>query len=120
MALLQQPLDPAARHPTHRRPTRSLAIVDWPTSGAMNHSYTIIEDEEGPAHPRISAVNASDVEIAGAFQTPQRSYWLLYVTPLLTAAAGIEFCPDPLPLYSREEASQWVNLVAQLYVKAAS
>jgi hypothetical protein len=86
----------------------------------MNHSYSIIEDEEGPAHPRISAVNASDMEIAGAFRPPERPYWLLYVTPLLVAAAGIEFRPEPLPLGSREEATQWVNLVAQLYVKAAS
>ena len=86
----------------------------------MNYSYSIIEDEEGPAHPRISAVNGSDVEIAGAFQPPQRPYWLLYVTPLLAAVAGIEFHPGPLPMRSREEARQWVNLVAQLYVKAAS
>ena len=120
MVLMQQPLDPAARHPTYRRPARPLAIADSPTSRAMNHSYSIIEDEEGPAHPRISAVNASGVEIAGAFQPPQRPYWLLYLTPLLADAAGIEFRPDPLPLYSREEARQWVNLVAQLYVKAAS
>ena len=120
MVLLQQPFDPTARHPTYRRPTRPLAIVDWPTSGAMSHSYSIIEDEEGPALPRISAVNASDVEIAGTFQPPQRPYWLLYVTPMLAAAAGIEFRPDPLPLSSREEAGHWVNLVAQLYVKAAS
>jgi hypothetical protein len=86
----------------------------------MNDSYSIIEDEEGPASPRISAVNASDVEIAGAFQPPRRPYWLLYVTPLLAAVAGIESRPDHLPLYSRKEARQWVNLVAQLYVKAAS
>jgi len=65
-------------------------------------------------------VNPSDVEIAGAFQPPQRPNWLLYVTPLLAAAAGIEVRPDPLLLYSREEARQWVNLVAQLYVRAAS
>ena len=120
MGLLKQPLDRPQGRPTHRRPTRPLATVDWPTFGAMNHSYSIIEDEEGPAHPRISAVNASDVEIAGAFQPPQRPYWLLYVTPALADAAGVEFRPDPLPLWSREEARQWVNLVAQLYVKAAS
>jgi hypothetical protein len=119
MGLPKQPCDPTARRPTHRRPTRPLALVDWPTSPAMNHSYSIIEDEEGPAHPRISAVSASDVEIAGAFQPPRRPYWVLYVTPLLAAAAGIEFCPDHLQLCSREEARQWLNLVAQLYVKAA-
>ncbi|WP_139797703.1 hypothetical protein [Mycobacterium noviomagense] len=86
----------------------------------MNHSYSIVEDEDGPGHPRISAVDVSDVEIAGAFQPPERPYWLLYVTPLLAAAAGIAFCPDPLPLGSRKEARQWVSLVAQLYAKAAS
>jgi hypothetical protein len=118
--LLQQPFDLTAKYPAHRRPARPPATLDWLTSGAMNHNYSIIEDEDGPARPRISAVNASDVEIAGAFQPPQRPYWLLYVTPLLAAAAGIECRPDPLPLYSREEARQWVNLVAQLYVKAAS
>jgi hypothetical protein len=120
MVLVQQPLDPTARHPAHRRPTRPLAIADRPTSGAMNHSYSIIEDEEGPVRPRISAVTGSGLEIAGAFQPPQRPYWLLYVTRLLVAAAGMEFRHDPLPLSSREEAGQWVNLVAQLYVRAAS
>ena len=120
MVALQQTTDPTARHPTSPRPTPPLAIADRPTFGAMNRSYSIIEDEEGPGHPRISAVNASDVEIAGAFQPPRRPYWLLYVTPVLAAAAGIDFRPDPLPLWSREEARQWVNLVAQLYVKAAS
>ena len=120
MVLMHQPLDPTAGHSTHRQPTRPLATIDRPTPGAMNHSYSIIEDDEGTAHPRISAVNASGVEIAGAFQPPERPYWLVYVTPLLAAAAGIEFHHDPLPSGSREEARQWVNLVAQLYVKAAS
>lgn len=97
-----------------------MAVLQQPlASGAMNQSYSLIEDEDGPAYPRISAVNASDMEIAGAFQPPDRPYWLLYVTPLLAAAAGSEFRPDPLPLYSREEARQWVNFVARLYVKAA-
>ncbi|MGH3525516.1 MAG: hypothetical protein ACRDU4_22475, partial [Mycobacterium sp.] len=80
-------------------------------SGAMNNSYSILEDEAGPAHPRISAVNASGEEIAGAFQPPERPYWLLYVTPLLATAAGIEFRHDPLLLSGREEARQWVHLV---------
>jgi hypothetical protein len=65
-------------------------------------------------------VNASDVEIAGAFQQPHTPYWLLYVTPLLAAAADVEFRIDHLRLHSREEARQWVDLVAHLYVKAAS
>ena len=118
--LLQEPFNPTTRHPTPPPPNRPPVIVDWLTSDAMNDSYSIIEDEEGPASPRISAVNASDVEIAGAFQPPQRPYWLLYVTPLLAAVAGIDSRPNPLALYGRKEARQWVNLVAQLYVKAAS
>jgi hypothetical protein len=82
--------------------------------------YAIIEDEDGPARPRISAVNATDVEIAGAFQPPHTPYWLLYVTPLLAAAADVEFRIDHLHLQNRQEARQWVDLVAHLYVKAAS
>jgi hypothetical protein len=87
---------------------------------ASNGAYSIIEDEDGPARPRVIAVNASDVEIAGAFQPPHTPYWLLYVTPLLAAAAEVEFRIDHLRLQNREEARQWVDLVANLYVKAAS
>jgi hypothetical protein len=82
--------------------------------------YEIIEDEEGPNHPRISAVNAADVEIAGAFQPPHMPYWLLYVTPMLATTAGVEFLPDHLRLRSRDEARNWVHFVAHLYAKAAS
>jgi hypothetical protein len=92
-------------------------------SAAQNNGrggYSIIEDEDGPARPRVIAVNASDVEIAGAFQPPHTPYWLLYVTPALAAAADVEFRIDHLRLQNREEARQWVDLVAHLYVKAAS
>jgi hypothetical protein len=84
-----------------------------------NPDFSIIENEGGATHPRISAVNELDVEIAGAFQPPQRRYWLAYVTPLLAATAGVDFHPDHISIGSREEAGQWVNLVAHLYVKAA-
>jgi hypothetical protein len=86
----------------------------------LSSGYTIIEDEEGPGRPRISAVNDADVEIVGAFQPPHVPYWMLYVTPLLAAAADVDFQLDHLRLRNREEASQWVDLVAHLYVKAAS
>jgi hypothetical protein len=92
---------------------------DCPTARATKGGYSIIEDEDGPTRPRISAVNATDVEIAGAFQPPHMPYWLLYVTPLLAAAADVDFHIDHLRLQSREEARQWVDLVAHLYVKAA-
>jgi hypothetical protein len=82
--------------------------------------YEIIEDEEGPNYPRISAVNAADVEIAGAFQRPHRPHWLLYVTPLLAATAGVDSHPDHLLLRNRDEARHWVHFLADLYARAAS
>jgi hypothetical protein len=82
--------------------------------------YSIIEDEDGPTRPRISAVNGADVEIVGAYQPPHVSYWMLYVTPLLAAAADVDFHLDHLRLGSRDEARQWVDLVAHLYVKATA
>jgi hypothetical protein len=87
---------------------------------ANKEHFVIIEDEEGPQYPRISAVDAADVEIAGAFQPPHLPYWLLYVTPMLATTAGVEFLPDHLRLRSRDEARNWVHLVARLYAKAAS
>jgi hypothetical protein len=87
---------------------------------AGKERFVIIEDEEGPQYPRISAVDAADVEIAGAFQPPHLPYWLLYVTPMLATTAGVEFLPDHLRLRSRDEARNWVHLVAHLYARAAS
>ena len=87
---------------------------------AGTEPFAIIEDEEGPQYPRISAVDAADVEIAGAFQPPHLPYWLLYVTPMLATTAGVEFLPDHLRLRSRDEARNWVHVVAHLYARAAS
>jgi hypothetical protein len=87
---------------------------------AGKEHVVIIEDEEGPNFPRISAVNAADVEIAGAFQTPHRPHWLLYVTPLLAATAGVDSHPDHLLLRNRDEARHWVHFLADLYARAAS
>lgn len=81
--------------------------------------YSIVEDEDGPSHPRISAVSPLDVEIVGAYMSQQQSYWLLYVTPLLAAVAEVEFRTDHLRLFSRDEARLWVNLLAHLFVKSS-
>jgi hypothetical protein len=86
----------------------------------MNPRYTINEDEDGPACPRISAVTtASDIEIAGAYQPPNSTEWRLYVTTNLATVAGMDFHEDHLHLLSREQARHWVELVANLYVKAS-
>jgi len=81
--------------------------------------YSIVEDEDGPAHPRISALSPRDVEIAGAYLPQQQSCWLLYVTPLLAAVAEVEFHTDHLRLFSRDEARLWVDLLARLFVKSS-
>jgi hypothetical protein len=81
-------------------------------------AYSIVEDEDGPDYPRISAVSSTDVEIAGAYRHPHREYWLLYVTPLLAGVAEVEFRADHLRLFSHDEARLWVDMLAHLFVKS--
>src|ERR1700692_4018129 len=78
--------------------------------------YRIIEDDD--SSQRVSAVDDNDQLIVGAFGPAQKNYWLLYITPFVAAAAAVPFRPDHLPLWSREQACQWVNLVAHLYCRA--
>jgi hypothetical protein len=75
--------------------------------------YRIVEDED--SSQRVSAVDDNDQLIVGAFRPAQNNYWLLYITPLVAAAAGVPFRPDHLPLWSRDQARRWVDLVAHLY-----
>ena len=78
--------------------------------------YRIIEDDD--SSQRVSAVDDNDQLIVGAFRPAQNNYWLLYITPLVAAAAGVPFRPDHLPLWSRAQARQWIDLVAHLYCRA--
>ncbi|MDT5318554.1 MAG: hypothetical protein QOD88_1076, partial [Mycobacterium sp.] len=57
--------------------------------------YRIIEDDD--SSQRVSAVDDNDQLIVGAFRPAQNNYWLLYITPLVAAAAGVPFRPDHLP-----------------------
>lgn len=82
----------------------------------MTASYRLLEDEDGPSVPRISAVDAQDIEIAGAYE--RRGTWLLYTTTTLTDVAEVRMLADHLHLFSRDEARQWVDLIAHLYCKA--
>jgi len=79
--------------------------------------YRIIEDDD--SSQRVSALDDNDQLIVGAFRPAQKNYWLLYITPLVAAAAGVPFRPDHLPLWSRAQARQWIDLVAHLYCCAA-
>ena len=95
-----QPKRPPSRTAPRPKPTR----------------YRIVEDDD--SSQRVSAVDDNDQLIVGAFKPAQKNYWLLYITPLVAAAAGVPFRPDHLPLWSREQACQWVDLVAHLYCGA--
>jgi hypothetical protein len=75
--------------------------------------YRIVEDDD--SSQRVSAVDDNDQLIVGAFRPAQNNYWLLYITPLVAAAAGVPFRPDHLPLWSRAQARRWTDLVARLY-----
>jgi hypothetical protein len=77
--------------------------------------YRIVEADNSP---RVWAVNENDQVIVGAFRPPEKNYWLLYFTPLVAQAAGVPFRPDHVPLWSREQAHQWVDLIAHLYCHA--
>jgi hypothetical protein len=92
--------------PSLRAPSRT-------APGSVPIRYRIIEDDD--SSQRVSAVNDTDQLIVGAYRPAQNNYWLLYITPLLASAAGVPFRPDHLPLWSREQARQWVDLVAHLY-----
>lgn len=78
--------------------------------------YRIVEDDN--SSQRVSAADDNDQLIVGAFRPAQNNYWLLYITPLVADAVGVPFRPDHLPLWSREQARQWVDLVARLYCRA--
>jgi hypothetical protein len=82
----------------------------------MANRYRIIEDDD--SSQRVSAINDDDQVIVGAFHPAQKNYWLLYITPLIAEAAGVPFRPDHVPLWSPEQARQWVDLLAHLYCSA--
>ena len=90
-----------------KRPPSRTAPSPTPTR------YRIVEDDDGSQ--RVSAVDDNDQLIVGAFRHAQNNYWLFYITPLVAAAAGVPFRPDHLPLWSRDQARRWVDLVAHLY-----
>jgi hypothetical protein len=68
---------------------------------------------------RISAVDADDVEIVGAYQPVGHHHWLLYITTLATRKTGV--CVPPHACFlgaddrARADAKAWVETIASLY-----
>lgn len=79
--------------------------------------HRIVEDDD--SSQRVSAVVDNDQLVMGAFRPGQNNYWLLSITPLAADAAGVPFRADHIPLWSRQQARQWIALVAHSYCCAA-
>src|ERR1700687_840192 len=77
--------------------------------------YRVVEDDNAP---RVWAVNEGDQVIVGAFRPADENYWRLYLTPLVAQAARNPFRPDHVPLWSPEQARQWVDLMSHLHCNA--
>jgi hypothetical protein len=77
-------------------------------------------DDDGAQ--RISVFGADRAEICGAFKPVDRPYWLMYVTKTITEAADLSqptLIAHRLQLPAQQDARQWLELIAGLYVKAA-
>jgi hypothetical protein len=94
-----------------RRPNSPTALSPTPIR------HQIVADAD--SSQRVSAAVDNDQLIVGAFRPAQNNYLLLAITPLAADAAGVPFLPDHISLWSRQQARQWVALVAHSYCCAA-
>jgi hypothetical protein len=81
---------------------------------------TTIDDDGGQ---RISVFGADRAEICGAFKPVDRPYWLMYVTKTIADAVDRSqptLIPHHIPLAAQQDARQWLELIAGLYMKAAN
>ena len=68
---------------------------------------------------RMSAVDADDIEIVGAYQPLGHNHWLLYITKLTTGKTGgrvpHHVCFWGADDRTRADAKAWVETIASLY-----
>ena len=87
--------------------------TEWPT-GSISY-------DEGGGIERISAYDADHAEICGAFRPTGHGTWSIYVTSTIVARAD-RSRPATIPAHfrvcNRQQASQWVELIAHLYCNA--
>src|SRR6201992_1616425 len=72
---------------------------------------------------RISAFGMDRTEICGAFKPAGRPYWLIYISVTVAEAGGrapSRLVPPPLQLGNRQNAREWVELIAHLYGRSAT
>jgi hypothetical protein len=98
-------------------------VTTTPATGntaGMPAVVTTFDDDGGQ---RISVFGSDRAEICGAFKPVDSPYWLMYVTTTIAAAADrSQSAPIPhrIQLPARQDARQWLELIAGLYMKAAN
>jgi hypothetical protein len=84
------------------------------TNGKAGRMFRLIEEKT-----RISAVDADDIEIVGAYQTLGHNHWRLYITKLTTSKTGVRV-PHNACFWGADDratadAKAWVETIASLY-----
>lgn len=90
------------------------------TTTAAPVVITTIDDDGGQ---RISVFGADRAEICGAFKPGDRPYWLMYVTKTIADTVDRSqptVFPRRIRLPAEQDAQQWLELIAGLYMKAAN
>lgn len=98
-----------------------MTATDAATATALSPPIVTVTDADGGR--RISVFGANRTEICGAFKPANRPYWLMYVTKAVADAVNRSnpaLVPHRLPVTAKQDAEQWVELIAGLYLKAAS
>jgi hypothetical protein len=78
-------------------------------------------DDDGAE--RISAFGVDRAEICGAFKPAGRPHWLIYISTTVAQAGGrshAHLVPPRLQLGNRQNAREWVELIAHLYQRSAT
>lgn len=114
-------IDNAARLiPTDRqRTSHRWSNITRSTTAAPTIFATI--DEDGGQ--RISVLGTDRAEICGAFKPVDRPYWLMYVTKTIADVIDRSrptLIPHRLQLPAQQDARQWLELIAGLYMKAVN
>ena len=86
----------------------------------LHRVIACVDDDGGE---RISAFGMDRAEICGAFKPAGRPYWLIYISAIVAEAGGrphSRLVPPRLQLENRQNAREWVELIAHLYGRSAA
>jgi hypothetical protein len=90
------------------------------TVAELHRVITCVDDDGGE---RMSAFGIDRAEICGAFKPAGRPYWLIYISTTVAEAGGRSqprLVPPHLQLGNRQNAREWVELIAHLYERSAT